>query len=246
MITSADPMDVTATTLAGRTVESSRRLRDQLSARNPDIQWQSARGGALGKRPGKDPRVFLAPYPGWMVFARPGDLGQMLAASSAPLGTYAETSAVPTWLRGLHALSQTGDDQKGPIAILTVQNLPKALPSVDLLPQLDNLPLPQRAALSLEPDPKGFLVRGVLHFKTKGQATTFIMGIGRAQAELTTGFLSRPVLEKAKALNAVAGLTFRQKAKTVTLATSVSNRDADHAMSQAARWARSYYNRRRR
>lgn len=96
VIATPDARDVTATFLAARLNVGEAQVQEAFTGpkERPRVVWEPVAGGTVGKRDKdprvhpKDPRVFLMPYPGWILLTRPEHVKALLAppetAASAP------------------------------------------------------------------------------------------------------------------------------------------------------------------
>ncbi|HEY3352318.1 MAG TPA: hypothetical protein VGQ83_03650, partial [Polyangia bacterium] len=126
LISTADPMDVSATFLAARYAFGEprmRRLFDQRAAADGGtIGWSTVGGrpvGALPSAPGlaPDPRVLVLLRPGVAVFSRPEHVAGLTAAPAAAAGA----PQPPVRLSILEA--ETGAEPDGPALLLTLHDI---------------------------------------------------------------------------------------------------------------------------
>lgn len=244
VISSFEPSQVDATTVVVRTARTAAELRDIIDHPGAPVTWSAARGGALGTRtptplvqPG-DPRVFLMPYPGWAVLTRPTNLGGLTGAGSGDLDSArAPAEELPVWLRRLESIEQESGQAEGPFFVLTATGV--EIPPET--PLAGDLPSPLRLTLAMQQTRGGFLVRGTLLFPTEAAAARFAELGSQRVADASADFITRKLLQKVNAYNALRGLTFAQRGRKVGYATSIDAADGRAMMQFAARWAEGYY-----
>ena len=238
-----------ATTLAARSRLQPARVRRFLDQPLQRVTWSAARGGALGRRrpselklPG-DGRVYLQPFPGWVVLTQPRFLGELTrpapAGGNVSLDTARAAQAdLPPWLSRVPAVPREAGTAAGPIAVVSVAGLHQSDIAV---PEVGVLPVPERAALALEMAGSGFYVRGTLAFADPAAAARFERRLDAARARLTGTTMGRLLLMNFHAENALRGLALRRRGALVTYATSVSGADGKAMMELAADWAGRFY-----
>jgi hypothetical protein len=208
-------------------------LRDFLDEPGAPVTWSRVTGGVLGSRgKGKrvirgDPRVFLAPFPSWMVLARPKDLAGLLDAADGELdGATADAAKLPGWLARLPDLEAESGGKDGPALMMTLGPRSKTWEVPDVGLGVTSLPAPERLSLALEIDPQGFHVKGHLRFATEDDAKTFVEKTEAARDTALESAAHTLVLKRAKVWNAVKGLSLVRTDQRVSYSTSVSIADA--------------------
>ena len=250
LISSRNPTDVTATNLVARTRRSPAELRRYLDSKDTPVRWRAVRGGVLGKRLAsatkleRDNRVYLLPFPDWIVLARAKYLGEP-ARGAPPAGAPTELDAVradetalPDWLRRARSVEVESGLDRGPIAVMSVSGIKHT--ELDL-PQVGVVPVPVHAALAIEMAKQGFYVRGTLTFSTADRAQAFQRALEVARTRLLDATWGQLLLKNFHAYHALKGLTMRRRDTRVTYATSISIADGKAMMILAADWARRFY-----
>ncbi len=239
VISSSSPRDVTATTLGVKVASwPAARLRAYINRPSAPVRWSAVRGGVLGRRLksrlalARDKRVFLMPYPGWVVLARPAYLGALLGRSSASMATsVAPIAELPQWLARIRNIErEAGLGKSGPALLLTMNGFQKTLS----VPLAGKLPGPERITLALEVATKGFYVRGELRFATPAIAKTFLREIEQFKSTFVGTSVGKRVLGQVHAYNALAQLSLKQGGRTVGFSTSISISDGRLMMQLAA------------
>jgi hypothetical protein len=206
-------------------------LRDFIDQPDAPVAWSPVRGGALGRRrpsprvfPG-DRRVFLSWRPGWMVLTQPADLGGLTAGRGGALDLAARPADLPPWLARVSTISDESGEPTGPALMVTAGGM-----FGDRLPLLGpggaSVPAPDRATVTIELDPKGFIVRGNLRYADDSAAATANDAIVRLRAELLDQYGSLPVLSGFPLLTVLRGLTVQRTGRRLAFATSASIADA--------------------
>ena len=250
LISSRNPTDVTATNLVARTRRSPAELRRYLDSKDTPVRWRAVRGGVLGKRLAsatkleRDNRVYLLPFPDWIVLARAKYLGEP-ARGAPPAGAPTDLDAVradetslPDWLRRARSVEVESGLDRGPIAVMSVSGIKHT--ELDL-PQVGVVPVPVHAALAIEMAKQGFYVRGTLTFSTAERAQDFQRALEAARTRLLDATWGQLLLKNFHAYHALKGLTMRRRDTRVTYATSISIADGKAMMILAADWARRFY-----
>jgi len=246
-IASPDPTDVTATTLIGNFAMSEAELRAVLDHPGAPVRWQPAVGGAKGvitegRRARGDDRIYFIPYSGWVVLTRPRYLGELVAdAPGQPLAPRARTAKAPEWVQKIPEIAAQAGAESGPFAVVTAQGLRGRVILPELAPGADQLPIPERAILTLELDPQGFLVRGTLHFQSERDAELFLRQSNQMREDLVGGFFGRKLLARFHALNAARGLKLKRNGSSVAYVTSMSIADAQAMLRAVASWSQRYF-----
>jgi hypothetical protein len=250
LISSRNPTDVTATNLVARTRRPPAEVRRFLDSKDTPVKWRAVRGGVIGKRlPSaskleRDNRVYLIPYPDWIVLTRIKNLGEPVREAAAPGAltdldaVRADETALPDWLRRARSVEVESGLDKGPIAVMSVTGIKHS--ELDL-PQVGTVPVPVHAALAIEMAKQGFYVRGTLTFSTVERAQAFQRTLEAARSRLLDSTWGQLLLRNFHAYHALKGLTMRRRDARVTYATSISIADGKAMMALAADWARRFY-----
>jgi hypothetical protein len=249
VISTPRPRDAAATTLVARTELARPALRAALGQGSP-VTWSAARGGLLGRRTGKrfagDERVFLSPFPGWFLLARPGDLGGLTAP---PLGKVngaindaVATGALPPWLAGIRGIEREAGDARGPALVVTValdgKRLRLGAYAIGL--GATSIPSPDRISLATELVPQGWLVRGNLRFAADADAGEFVASVQHIQHSVADSRAIQLLLGKPIA-RVIAALAFARNGPRVSYATSISIADARAILAFAAQQIDDYF-----
>ncbi len=244
LISSSAPRDVAATNLAARGTMSAPALRDLIDRPAQPVAWSPARGGALGRRApselklARDERVFLMPYPGWVVLAAPVHLGVLIEPSAVALAeAHAVDADLPPWLARVRDVAAVAGEAGGPIAVVALSKVPKRM----TLPVVGELPGPRRVAFAVERAGAGFVVRGTMWFTNPAAALEFERRFAAAREQMLGSTMARAILRNLHAYNAVSGTVLRVDADTAVFATSVSGVDARAGMELAAEWVRRFF-----
>lgn len=228
-ITSADPRDVSRTTLIARSVTTLGDVRTFVDGAGTRIRWFAAKGGIVGERlPGPlvypgDQRVFFVPRPQWILLTHKAWLGDAATPTAGELGSALDKAAPPAaWIAQLDQLEAEAGTTDGPALLVTAAGLPDQI----RIPGIVEVPGPQQLTLALEVHEKGFVVRGNFVFSDEKRAEMFRVGMLEVRDKYTSTALGKLMLNRAKAYNAVAGLSLRRTAHRVAYATSISIADA--------------------
>jgi hypothetical protein len=103
------------------------------------------------------------------------------------------------------------------------------------------LPGPDRATITLEIDPQGFLVRGNVRFADDSAAATAADTIARVRLELLSDRWAKIGLGRAGMLNALEGLSIVRTGRRLAFATSISTADARVLLSLVANLVTNYF-----
>ncbi len=249
-ISTPEPADATATTLVVRARPAPAALRDLLDADDGPVAWSPVVGGALGRRapsprlfPG-DHRVFLQWRLGWTALAQPIDLRGLLAPRGGPLDVDTPTATLPVWLQRVADLEAEAGEPTGPALMATASGIfPRSLP----IPYGSggDLPGPDRATVTLELDPQGFLVRGNVRFPDESAAATAADLIMRLRLQILDDRVTAFALGQAGALNAIKGLSIERTGRRLAFATSISVADARNFLTVVATMVDGYFASRR-
>jgi hypothetical protein len=244
LMSSSDPSEVWATTVVGRGKSDGAGIRKFLDNGKSPVEWSTARGGAVGRRTRladkQDNRVYLMPFPDWVVLARPQHLPKLLEPRTATNidSAVAKDSDLPSWLakvRTIEALA--GSETEGPAIVVSAQDLPASFE----IPRVGKLPGPQRLSMGLEVNARGFLVRGVLEFDSADTATKFERDLEAARKRLLDSYVSRALLLNLHGYNALKGLSLERRGRKISYATSISISDGRAMSEVAAAWAQAFY-----
>ena len=245
IISTPRPRDVTATTLAGRTPLAGDAVRAFLDRPDARVTWSTTRGGPAGRRqpsrlmPARDARVFLMPFPGWIVLTQPGHLGNLLAPGEGELDrAMAPAADLPPWLARLRDIEATMGRDTGPVLAATVEGL---LPPVYTVPYVGAITTPRRLTLTVDITKGGFFVRGTMLFDSAESADLFVTKTRKAQGDLTSSRIGRMLLTPIHAYHALRGLSFELDGARVAYATSISVADAQGMLAMTAHWARDFF-----
>lgn len=249
VVSSPSPRDVTATTVIGRSDMSNRKIRTFLDHPRARVTWTAARGGALGKRrPSRlvaphDERLFLLPYPGWVVLTRPRNLGALVQPGTGDLDQLTAAPAdLPPWLASVRSIELESGQDTGPAVVVTIARmLPDTWKAPYLGDVIGEIATPDQATLALEVTEKGFFVRGTLIFASIAAASDFVAKAEEAQKNFVDTMTGRALLSQVKAYNAVRGLSFARNKEKVGYATSISVADARAVMDFAAMQTRNFF-----
>ncbi len=250
LISSRNPTDVTATNLVARVRRTPAEMRRFLDSKDTPVRWRLVRGGVLGKRlasaskPERDTRVYLVPWPDWIVLTHAKYLGEP-AREAPPPGASSDLDAargddtsLPDWLRRARNVEVESGVDRGPIAVMSVSGIKHSEIEV---PQVGTLPVPVHAALAVEMAKQGFYVRGTLTFSTNARAQAFQQALEAARTRLFDSTWGQLLLKNFHAYHALKGLTMRRRDTRVTYATSISVADGKAMFVLAADWARRFY-----
>jgi hypothetical protein len=102
------------------------------------------------------------------------------------------------------------------------------------------VPAPERLTVSLE-FVKGFIVRGNMKFATEDAATEFVETMTSVKDQVLDSAALRLVLNRARALNMITGLSFDRRGNRVSYATSASVADADAVLAISAQWLAAWF-----
>ena len=246
VISSSEPTDVTATTLVGHTRMPGRDARAFVDHAESRVIWQTARGGPLGRRQrsklvyGKDARVLLMPFSGWMLLCQPRHLGVLVETAAGDIDlAAAKTADLPSWLAILPAIEDEAGKNSGPAMVVTIAG--KLLPAEIAVPYAGKIHTPERASAAFEVAPNGFYVRGTLTFHTPEHATEFVAIARKTKSQLAASRFGKVLLSRFHAYNALNGLTLEINGARVGFATSLSIADAQAMLEAAAEATRTLY-----
>ena len=244
-ISTPAPRDAVATTLVVRARVGAPALRELLDADDAPVAWSAVVGGALGRR-GRSPRVFagdrrvfLQWRAGWTTLAQPADLGGLLAPRAGDLDADAPADRLPPWLARVGAIEDESGHPTGPALMATAAGFFPA--EIPLPVGGATLPGPDRATITLEIDPQGFLVRGNVRFADDSAAATAADTIARVRVELLADRWTKIGLGRAGALNALKGLSIQRTGRRLAFATSVSIADARVLLTLVANLVNNYF-----
>jgi hypothetical protein len=228
VIASSDPRDVTATFLAVRADVDDAVLMRALGASG----WRGGPVGPIGDRQDllverfQDPRVFYLPRAGWALLLRPEHLPG------------------PPWIDRLWEIEAvTGEDARGPIAVLVVADTGRATVEI---PGLSPLPVPDRLTVSVTEQTGGLVLTGAAELADPAAAKAFARALTTAKAEAQGSLALKLVLQQLKAYGLVERLQLKQRDRFVTFSTSLTAGEARALLDRAAAASRDYFLRRRR
>jgi hypothetical protein len=244
LISSSDPTDVTATNLAARGLVPAAELRRFLDHAGQPVRWTAARGGALGSR-GRSPfkldgdsRVYLQPFPSWVVLTAAGNLGHLIDPSDVSLdAAHADPADLPEWLARVQTVDVESGADHGPILVASVSQLPRVL----RLPRFGELPGPEHLSVAFDLATTGFEVRGTLRFADARTAKRFETDLLAGRDRVLDSALGQAMLRSVHGYNALKGLSLKRRDRQVTFATSLSGADGKAMMELAAEWSRRFF-----
>lgn len=246
VISSTNPVDPRAGTLVVRHHMTREQLRDALDTPDTPVTWSVVRGGVMGTRGAgdkvldHDDRQFLFPFDGWLMLAHPDDLPGLFApAKGGDLDTSVATGTLPAWLAGVRKIEDESGKKTGPTLVLTMAFTAKRYDLPDLL-GAPSVPAPERLTVSLE-FVKGFIVRGNMKFATEDAATEFVETMTKVRDQVLDSAALRIVLNRARALNVITGLSFDRRGNRVSYATSASLADADAILAISGQWLEAWF-----
>ena len=247
VISSHEPRNVAATTLVGHTPLPGPEARAFVNHPEAPVFWRTARGGPIGHRmssplvmPG-DRRVFLMPFPDWLVLSQPGHLGPLVRLATGDIdAARADPADLPDWLGRIQAIEKESGADSGPALIATISG--KLLPAIAKIPYMGRIDVPERATVALELAPGGFYIRGTLLFRTEAHAGAFVTAAARTQRDFVSTQIGKLVLSRIHAYNALKGMTFKTSGRKVGYASSISIADAQAMMAFVATQTRTFFN----
>ncbi|MBX3160778.1 MAG: hypothetical protein KF773_32735 [Deltaproteobacteria bacterium] len=238
VIASTDLDDVTATTLVGRTRLLRTALREFLGKVAP-VEWSASRAGLLGRRTKTvtpaDARVFVSPFRGWFVFARPEHVGDLGPSAVTDLDAVEASVKLPPWLSGIRSIEGESGVASGPALVVTIALSGKRqdLGDDDYGLGVAKFPTPTRISVAAELDPQGWLVRGNMKFASAAEATEFVTAALAVQERINDSRILQAALGKSAA-NVVRNLSLARTGERVSYGTSISIADMRAIMAVAA------------
>lgn len=249
VISSPSPRDPRETTLVAHTKMGRADLRDFLAATTP-VTWSPATGGMLGKRIGKtfpgDKRVFLSPFRGWFLLAKPVDLGTLTTAAAGNLDAIEAKGKLPPWIGGIRAIEAESGEPYGPALVVTIAAGGKIvdLEGNDFGLGVTKVPTPDRLTFAMELVKQGKLqgwyVRGNLRFASEKLAKEFVAVAETARQRIEDSRALQMVMGKPLA-RVVKNLSFKRAGGSVSYTTSMSIADARAIIDATAQQLDSYY-----
>jgi hypothetical protein len=243
-ISTSDPSDVTATTVActGRLLDKD--LRTFLSHKDSAIAWAPVAGGSLGTirsryQHSTDSRVYLKTSANSVALANPSALAGARTPRSGDVDAPAEPSMLPPWLKALPELSKATSTSDTPYAIVHIA----ALPARIAIPRGPVLRSPQQISLYLEPQTRGFVLRGKAVFASATAAQNFTKDVEAYRTEAMDSMLSKALLRQFQVYNLLVGLKLKQEGTMVSFASSLSIADARAIFDVAAEWSKGFFGR---
>ena len=144
---------------------------------------------------------------------------------------------MPTWLQQLPALEAESGIPDGPAMMMTFAPKQKVWDVPDIGLGITEVAAPERMTMTLEIDPKGFKVKGNMKFRSEAEAESFVTGAQSArQTALDTEAFSF-LLKRAKAYNAIKGLSLRRTDTRVAYSTTISIAAARVLWRRAPSWS---------
>jgi hypothetical protein len=150
------------------------------------------------------------------------------------------TGTLPAWLAGVRKIEDESGNKTGPTLVLTLTFTAKRYDLPSFGQDVTSVPAPERVTVSLE-FVKGFIVRGNMKFATEAQATEFVESMTKVRDQVLDMAALRLILNRAKALNVITGLSFDQRGARVSYATSASLADADAILAISAQWLAAWF-----
>ncbi len=242
-ITTNNPADLTATTLACISRLKDQKLRDILSHPDVKLDWSAVAGGAMGTFAASrfhhpsDSRVYLKPSPNAIVLTKPKQLAAAMDKRKGLLDGLALRAALPSWVQKIPILDKSTRGPKAPYAMAHITALPQQFE----IPRGPIVPAPRHLSLYLEEATRGFVFRGTATFSSAQRAQAFSQGVRQAQADAQSSRLTQMVLKQFSAYNAVLGLKLKQKDTVVTFASALSVADARSMFAFAANWSKRFF-----
>jgi hypothetical protein len=233
VISTPSPRDAAVTTLVARTTMARPALRAFLESPASPVVWSAGKGGLVGRRTHpafpNDTRVFLSPFAGWFLLVQPSDVTGLLTIARGNLDRVEATAPLPAWLQSVRSIEKESGDPRGPAVVVTLGFHPirqKIPDGIDIAIGVKEVPLPDRVSVAMELVPKGWLVRGNLHFASDADAREFTTAVATIQQRVHDSSLLAGPLRAQHVLNAVTGLSLQQTGPRVSYATSLSIADA--------------------
>jgi len=249
VISTPSPRDPRETTLVAHTRLGRAALRDFLGATTP-VTWTAAKGGLLGKRTGKtfpgDKRVFLSPFRGWFMLAKPVDLGTLTTPATGELDAIEAKGKLPSWIGSIRTIEAESGDPYGPALVVTIALGGERidLKGNDFGLGIQTVPTPDRLTLAMELVKQGKLggwyVRGNLRFLGAKDAAEFITVAETARQRVEDSRALQMVMGKPLA-RVIKNLSFKQTGGAVSYTTSISIADARAILDMTAQQLDSYY-----
>jgi hypothetical protein len=243
LIATPNPDDPQETFLAAKTTRDVR-------AELPGVKWEDVAGGVVGYRANddryaaddQDPRVFLLPYPGWILLTQPAYIAKLIAPPSTK-GKEAKP-AIPAWLTHLSDLTdQTGGDAShdGPVMVLGFSQAAKTFD----IPLLPTLVAPPRGMIALSIDGAGFAATGWFVFDDEATAKKFAADAEKARQQALHSISTRFILHNVHAYGAIDRLRFQQVGNSVAFFSHISATDGGPMLDAAGAWSKEWFEARR-
>lgn len=249
VISSPSPRDPRETTLVAHTRLGRAALRDFLGATTP-VSWSAAKGGLLGKRTGKtfpgDKRVFLSPFRGWFMLAKPVDLGTLTTPVPGDLDAIEAKGKLPAWIGGIRSIEAESGEPYGPALIVTIATGGERidLKGNDFGLGIQTVPTPDRLTLAMElvkqGKHQGWYVKGNLRFGSQKDAAEFVTVAESAKQRVEDSRALQMVMGKPLA-RVIKNLSFKRTGGAVSYATSISIADARAILDATGQQLDSYY-----
>ena len=249
VISTPSPRDPRETTLVAHTKLRRAELRDFLGATTP-VTWSAAKGGMLGKRTGKtfpgDKRVFISPFRGWFMLAKPVDLGTLTTPAPGDLDAVEAKGKLPAWIGAIRSIEAESGEPYGPALVVTIVTGGERidLKGNDFGLGIQSVPTPDRLTLAMELVKQGKLqgwyVQGNLRFGSAKDATEFVMVAESAKQRVEDSRALQMVMGKPLA-RVIKNLSFKRTGGAVSYSTSISIADARAILDATAQQLDSYY-----
>ncbi len=249
VISTPSPRDPRETTLVAHTKLRRAELRDFLGATTP-VTWSAAKGGMLGKRTGKtfpgDKRVFISPFRGWFMLAKPVDLGTLTSPAPGDLDAVEAKGKLPAWIGAIRSIEAESGEPYGPALVVTIATGGERidLAGNDFGLGVQSVPTPDRLTLAMELVKQGKLqgwyVQGNLRFGSAKDATEFVTIAESAKQRVEDSRALQMVMGKPLA-RVIKNLSFKRTGGAVSYSTSISIADARAILDATAQQLDSYY-----
>jgi hypothetical protein len=239
VISSPQPRDPTATTLAGRSTMSRPELRRLFDQQGTPITWTTVRGGALGVRSGGrmlpgDPRQLYSPVPDWFFLAPPSDLSGLTTPARGDIDLAVSKAKLPEWLQRVQTIEEESGKPWGPALIVTITATRARWKFPDMGLGVTSIPAPERATVAMELVKQGWVVRGNVKLATEEEAEELTTSVETVLQRVKDSTLLKAMLRRGNALNVVLGLSVKRTGTRVAFATSISIKDAQIFLRLAA------------
>ena len=185
LISTTNPRRLEETTLIGHTRADVRQTQNFVDKHHP-ITWKRVRGGILGSAiTNTDSRIFLIPYPRWVLWTRASWLtnavlppGRSNPATSTPERT-AEVDPILHWLSQLRSHEEAGGKHDAPLVVVL-----KNLNPTWSLPIVGRFVAPTVTSNVIVQTHDRFSLGGILGFRSSHHAQQFLEDISRIRNTL--------------------------------------------------------------